>query len=191
MTRLTFGILYSQNCQNHPHSRCKSLQNIISTSDCTASKSQLLLSSMSQGWILWKILEKFAEKLYLYDKDKCKCLLRKFLVQRIRYTISRCSLKSRTFVYTRWKIVRQTTVSVSLSFKILIFCPDFIVLLVIHFKLYRFCRKFEISDPDVSKLQVYVSELHCINRISHEESDDPIGLNQFYIGHDEIVKQML
>ena len=29
MTRLTFGILYSQNCQNHPHSRCKSLQNIF------------------------------------------------------------------------------------------------------------------------------------------------------------------
>ena len=89
------------------------------------------------------------------------------------------------------KKVGQTTVSVRLSFNILIFCPNSIVLLAIHFKLYRFCRKFEISDPDVSKLQVYVSELHCINRIWHEESDDPIGLNRYYIGHDEIVKQTL
>ena len=162
---------------------------IFSTSDCTAS--QLLLSSMSRSWILWKILEKFAEKLYLYDKDKCKCLLRKFLVQKIRYTFTTCSLKSRTFVYTRWKKVGRTTVSVRLSFKILIFCPNFIVLSAIHFKLYRFCRKFEISDPDVSKLQVYVSELHSINRIWNEESDDPIGLNRYYIGHDEIVKKTM
>ena len=129
--------------------------------------------------------------MYLYDETQVQMSFKKILgTENSIYNFQMQFEKSDVCEHPLKK-VGQTTVSVRLSFKILIFCPNFIVLLAIHFKWYRFCRKFEISDPDVSILQVYVSELHCINRICHEESDDPLGLNRYYIGHDEIVKQML